>query len=131
MHVGDIEILPLSDGAARLPQQYFIGSDWSSHQALLGPDGTVESPIGCFVIRTAGQTVLVDAGLGPIGNEWLKGGELPGALAGAGVDPGDIDVVVCTHLHLDHVLHGTTGLASAGQIRQDALTVGRACTGSF
>src|SRR5438093_848713 len=100
LRVGDIEVMPLSDGVARLPPEYFVGSDWSAHEALLDPDGTIHSPIGCFVIRTGGRTVLVDAGLGPIGNDWLMGGELPSALTAAGVAAADIDVVVCTHLHL-------------------------------
>jgi glyoxylase-like metal-dependent hydrolase (beta-lactamase superfamily II) len=59
-------------------------------------------PIGTFVVRTGDTTVLVDAGIGPVDLDWLVGGELPGALAAAGVRREDIDVVVCTHLHLDH-----------------------------
>lgn len=102
MRVGDIEILPVSDGLAKLPKRYFANADWSAHEALLHEDGTLHLPIGCFVVRTAGQTVLVDAGLGPLELDFLVGGELPAALAAVGVTPADIDVVVCTHLHLDH-----------------------------
>jgi len=102
MKVGDIEVLPVSDGIAKLPQEYFDGADWSRHQDLLDADGTVHCPIGCFVIRTGDRTVLVDTGLGPLDVAFLVGGELPGALAAVGVAPADIDTVVCTHLHLDH-----------------------------
>jgi glyoxylase-like metal-dependent hydrolase (beta-lactamase superfamily II) len=102
MRVGDIEVTPLSDGTFKMPQQYFGGADWSAHQALLGPDGTMELPIGCFLVRTGDTIVLVDAGIGPVDVGWLVGGNLPAALAAAGVRPADIDVVVCTHLHMDH-----------------------------
>jgi glyoxylase-like metal-dependent hydrolase (beta-lactamase superfamily II) len=102
MKIGDIELLPVSDGLARLPQEYFAGADWSTHQELLDADGRMHLPIGCFVIRTGDRTVLVDCGLGPRTLDWLVGGELPEALAAVGVAPADIDTVVCTHLHLDH-----------------------------
>lgn len=102
MRVGDLEVIPLSDGLAKLPQDYFAGADWDAHRDLLDADGTVHCPIGCFVVRTGDRTVLVDTGLGPLDVAFLFGGELPGALAAEGIHPGDIDTVVCTHLHLDH-----------------------------
>ena len=56
------------------------------------------------LVRTPGLTVLVDAGLGPPTGRW------PGALGGLldslnahGIRPDDVDVVVLTHLHVDHV----------------------------
>lgn len=102
MKVGDIEVIPVSDGVAKLPKTYFPNADWSAHESLFGADGTMHLPIGCFLVRTGDQTVLVDAGLGPRDLDWLVGGELPAALAAHGVTPADIDIVVCTHLHLDH-----------------------------
>ena len=102
MKVGDIEILPVSDGLAKLPQEYFTGADWSTHQELLADDGSMHLPIGCFVIRTGDRTVLVDCGLGPISLEGLIGGQLPDALRSVGVERDEIDTVVCTHLPLDH-----------------------------
>jgi glyoxylase-like metal-dependent hydrolase (beta-lactamase superfamily II) len=53
-------------------------------------------------VRTAGRTIVLDAGLGPTSNDWSRGGELPAQLNACGVAPGDIDLVVCSHLHLDH-----------------------------
>ncbi len=100
--VGDIEVIPLSDGTCRMPPGYFPNADWSAHQALLGPDGTMRLPIGCFLVRTGDRTVLVDAGLGPLDLDWLVGGDLPAELAAHGVSPADFDTVVCTHLHMDH-----------------------------
>jgi glyoxylase-like metal-dependent hydrolase (beta-lactamase superfamily II) len=63
-------------------------------------------PARCYLIRSAGTTVLVDTGVGPPGLwDWtaLSEGELPGALAALGISPGDVDVVFLTHMHIDHV----------------------------
>src|SRR6185312_16577912 len=61
-------------------------------------------------LRSAGRTVLVDTGLSPapVRAGVPAGAPLLPALTAAGVDAADVDVVVCTHLHADHV-GGTTG----------------------
>ena len=63
-------------------------------------------PVACTIIQHDGRTVLVDAGVGHRG-EWSwdaeQEGLLPGGLRAAGVDPGAIDIVFFTHLHVDHV----------------------------
>ena len=87
MRIGDLELVPLSDGTAVLPRKFYVDLDWSAHQELLGADGRI---------------LLLDAGLGARSTGWARGGELPAQLASAGCAPGDIDLVVCTHLHLDH-----------------------------
>jgi glyoxylase-like metal-dependent hydrolase (beta-lactamase superfamily II) len=101
--IGQIELVALSDGVCRMPQEFYVGLDFTTHQHLLASDGTVHIPIGCFLLRTANTTVLVDAGIGDVSEDWVDGGRLPGELRAAGVSPADIDVVVCTHLHLDHI----------------------------
>ena len=103
MHIGNIELIPLSDGTAWLPPEFYVGLDFSAHKDLLAPDGRVHIPIGCYVIRTARRTVLLDAGMGPVEVSWGRGGLLPDALASHGIALADIDTVVCTHLHRDHV----------------------------
>jgi glyoxylase-like metal-dependent hydrolase (beta-lactamase superfamily II) len=59
-----------------------------------------------YLVTGDAGVVLVDTGIGPAGGEaaeWLgTSGRLPGLLAAAGVDAGDIDTVVLTHIHLDH-----------------------------
>ncbi|HZX06577.1 MBL fold metallo-hydrolase [Kribbella sp.] len=59
-----------------------------------------------LVVAEAG-VVLVDAGVGPAGGEaaeWLGvSGRLPGLLGQVGVGAEDVDAVVVTHVHLDHV----------------------------
>jgi glyoxylase-like metal-dependent hydrolase (beta-lactamase superfamily II) len=70
-------------------------------------DGRWWLPFNAFLARTAGATVLVDTGVGPPGGSdpFLqdRAGRLPQLLAAAGVEPADVDLVVHTHLHVDHV----------------------------
>jgi glyoxylase-like metal-dependent hydrolase (beta-lactamase superfamily II) len=103
MKIGELEIIPISDGEAKMPPGYFPNADWSVHQDLLNEEGVLVIPLGCFLVRTAGTTVLVDAGLGPVESPFMNGGNLPGGLEAAGTKPSDIDIVLCTHLHIDHI----------------------------
>jgi glyoxylase-like metal-dependent hydrolase (beta-lactamase superfamily II) len=61
----------------------------------------------CFLVRAGNRLVLVDTGVGAAGTpgaQWIgTPGRLPEELAAVGVDPDEVDVVVLTHLHLDHV----------------------------
>ena len=104
MRIGEIDVTPLSDGFLAMPPIYFgEAADWGPHKALLNEEGNIPVPIGCFLIRTGGQTVLIDAGIGDLDFGSIgRGGELPAQLAAEGVSPADIDLVICTHLHLDH-----------------------------
>jgi glyoxylase-like metal-dependent hydrolase (beta-lactamase superfamily II) len=63
-----------------------------------------------FVVRTAHHTILVDTCVGnhkprPARPFWdmLASDRYERGLAAAGVGVGDIDYVMCTHLHVDHV----------------------------
>src|SRR3981189_2945056 len=64
----------------------------------------------CLLVRTPEANVLVEAGIGPKLSEkepYISAHErdpgLPDALAGAGLMPQDIDLVVLSHLHFDHI----------------------------
>jgi glyoxylase-like metal-dependent hydrolase (beta-lactamase superfamily II) len=60
-----------------------------------------------YLVVDDSGVVLVDAGVGPAGGEaaeWLGvAGRLPRLLAQVGVEASDVDAVVLTHVHLDHV----------------------------
>ena len=70
------EVVPVYDGSTDLPPNamYRMGpegtkgaedDDWAPHRDLVGPDGTIELVFGGFVIRGAGDRVmLVDGGVG-------------------------------------------------------------------
>lgn len=103
MRIGDIDLIPVNDGMMGMDQDFYVGLDFAGHPELLADDGRVYIPIGCFLVRSGGVTVLIDAGLGVLVTEAVTCGLLPAALRDVGVAPEDIDVVVCTHLHRDHI----------------------------
>ncbi len=93
---GGWEITLLEFGRARHP------GDW------VGPDfpDWMWSPMNGLLLRRPGETVLVDTGSGVLTYLWPFEGissDAPQALAGAGVEPGEIDLVVLTHLDDDHL----------------------------
>ncbi len=104
--IGDLDVTVLSDGSARAPvTMYFQGTtaeQWEPHKRWLDHAGNVEFPFSCFLVRTGGQTILIDTGLGPVDMFGFKGGDLLSELAKAGARPEDIDTVFITHLHVDH-----------------------------
>jgi len=110
MKIGDLEVHVLRDGTSEIPG-HFYGEHGGDHGDEIGADGVMRLPIAAFLIRTGGKTVLLDAGLGTAKFDFvtsdghrtvLNGGELPGRLAALGVQPGDVDYVIPTHLHSDH-----------------------------
>jgi len=75
---------------------------------FLNPDGTATLSIHGLVLESARQRVLVDTCVGERsvpGYEMLagEGRHLLRELEAAGFPPDSIDVVLCTHLHFDHV----------------------------
>jgi glyoxylase-like metal-dependent hydrolase (beta-lactamase superfamily II) len=66
------------------------------------PDGTYPSETNTFLVRGAGKTILIDTGFG---------GALFEALDELGVKPADVDAILLTHLHGDHI----GGLAKDGK----------------
>jgi glyoxylase-like metal-dependent hydrolase (beta-lactamase superfamily II) len=66
----------------------FAGDDW-------------RIPCTCYLLRSGGQTVLVDTAVGPPGLwDWLP--EWEGRLLDR-LDPAEVDLVFLSHLHIDHV----------------------------
>jgi len=77
----------------------------------LCPDtGLILLPIQGFLVKTPQHTILVDACVGndktcSFYENWHQrsDGRFMAGLTAAGVTPADIDFVLCTHLHVDHV----------------------------
>ncbi|MBA2625173.1 MAG: MBL fold metallo-hydrolase [Acidimicrobiia bacterium] len=103
MRIGALDLVALDDGLCKLPQAFYVGLDFAAHPELVAADGRVHIPIGCYLLRTGGTTVLIDTGLGDVEVTWAKGGRLPQELRAVGVAPEDVDVVLCSHLHIDHI----------------------------
>ncbi len=84
---------------------------WEANRSWLAPahwepeTGRVGVAVQSWLLRSAGVTVIIDTGLAAQTARpgVLAGVPLPDALAAAGVMPADVDLVVCTHLHADHV----------------------------
>src|SRR5262249_39705978 len=89
---------------------------WEPHKRWLTHDGHIELPIGCFLVETGSQRVLIDAGLGHLEFPGLSGPRLPEELKTAGFTPEPVTDVALTHLHGDH-----TGCALAGAFPNAAI----------
>lgn len=75
---------------------------------FLNPDGTATLSIHALVVESCGKRILVDTCVGERripGYESLADGARPFLrdLEEAGFARGSIDIVLCTHMHLDHV----------------------------
>jgi glyoxylase-like metal-dependent hydrolase (beta-lactamase superfamily II) len=55
------------------------------------------------VVRSGGQTILIDAGLGVEYPDFPRAGQWGQRLEAAGIDLGSVTDVVLTHMHFDHV----------------------------
>ncbi|MFJ5811513.1 MBL fold metallo-hydrolase [Streptomyces sp. NPDC093093] len=103
-------IMPTDQFFPDLPEQA-----WKDQRAVLVPDhlgaddAMVHVAMQTWLLRSEGRTILIDTGVGndkarPAVAAWdhLRLDYL-GNLARAGVRPEDVDLVINTHLHVDHV----------------------------
>ncbi len=101
------------------PFSFFPGTtkdDWARHRDWMEPraldpkSGNLVLTIQAFLVRTRHHTILVDSCVGddkprPARAFWhmQKWNTFLPRLREAGVEPEDVDYVMCTHLHADHV----------------------------
>lgn len=102
VRIGSAEIVALSDTEQPYPATTVYPETGEAalvpYAAFLTDSGDVVLNFGCYAIRADGRTVLVDTGWGPGFN-----GRLLDELSGAGIPPNEVDDVVFTHLHGDHI----------------------------
>jgi glyoxylase-like metal-dependent hydrolase (beta-lactamase superfamily II) len=101
--VGAFSITAISDGD--LPGSLDLLSNIDPQEAArmqhaAGVHDAATIHIGTYLVRGAGRTILIDAGAGGY-KQW--GGKLTTNLVRAGVRPTDIDTILLTHAHPDHV----------------------------
>jgi glyoxylase-like metal-dependent hydrolase (beta-lactamase superfamily II) len=108
--VGDYVVTYLSDGLLDGSFSYLQGIEPTEAETMMKAahrPPLAHFAIASYIIQGRGRTILVDSGAGGF-NGW--GGRFPVALAAAGVEPGDVDTVLLTHAHVDHIggltLHG-------------------------
>jgi len=111
MRIGDVTIRLVGDG--------LIWSDGGGAfglvprirwERVIAPNALGQIPMrtDSLLIESEGKRILVDTGYGEKLSEVelaalsLSGDRLPTSLAGAGVRPDQIDIVINTHLHADH-----------------------------
>jgi glyoxylase-like metal-dependent hydrolase (beta-lactamase superfamily II) len=80
-------------------------NEWGPYESHLTDEHKVRFNLGSYLIRANGRTILVDTGLGPRPADTpdVPWGELMRDFAANGVRPDEVDMVVMTHLHRDHV----------------------------
>ena len=116
-HVGHVEVTALCDGvvvSSEASDASFLGASeavWTEtrerYPDVFGEQDRWRLHVHCFVVRSDGRIVLVDTGIGPESAPafaWsATRGRLPAELAAAGITPEEIDDVVITHVHDDHI----------------------------
>ncbi len=104
MRVGDFELTSLSDGFTLIDQSILLGDPDTMNrlaQAAHLPNWPLQLSVNCFLVNTGEALILIDAGAGELMLPSM--GHVDQSLAAAGVDPADIDQVLITHLHGDHI----------------------------
>jgi glyoxylase-like metal-dependent hydrolase (beta-lactamase superfamily II) len=68
-------------------------------------EGEFRTRFGCWLLDKPGRRVLVDGGIGPGPVAYFPGlaGRLDAALGEVSVGLADIDLLIFTHLHVDHI----------------------------
>ena len=109
VRVGNVEILMLSDGILEFDPCNFFPTipegEWAPYESHLTHEHKVRFNLGSYLIRADGRTILIDTGLGPRPADTpdVPWGELMKDFAANAIRPEDVDMVVMTHLHRDHV----------------------------
>jgi glyoxylase-like metal-dependent hydrolase (beta-lactamase superfamily II) len=107
LKLGTIEITVISDGMLEFPAETLFGDRAEDARGLLTSAFQPPNPVGLqlntILVNTGGKLVLIDAGGGIDGKFQKTAGALPANLAAAGYDPGDIDLILLTHGHSDHL----------------------------
>ncbi len=105
LKVGDLEVTALFDGAAVFDAHWLNGTKATMDgvvNALQEDPRLLDVSDEGFLVNTGKQRILVDAGAGT----WWGGGvlgRLEASLRSAAYTPEEIDIVLITHLHSDHV----------------------------
>lgn len=119
--LGDVEViraiewhepfLPTTDFLPAVDAELWTrNADWLAPDHWQPETNQMVIALQTWVLRSGGRTILVDTGAGsrrerPGMAPWFdqRESDLLAVLADAGVQPQDVDVVVNTHLHVDHV----------------------------
>jgi glyoxylase-like metal-dependent hydrolase (beta-lactamase superfamily II) len=112
--IGDLTITAVTDGYLHASFDLLANidpTDATRMQENAGITDHTSIHINCYLVRGGGRTVLIDAGAGGF-KQW--GGQLKTNLLLAGTQSSEIDAILLTHAHPDHVggLMDTSGEAA-------------------
>jgi len=104
LKVGDLEVTALFDGPGVFDVNWLNGEKTKADvlKALHEDSHTLDVADTGYLVNTGKQLILVDAGSGT----WFGGekfGHLVANLRSAGYTPEEVDIVLVTHLHSDHI----------------------------
>lgn len=118
LELGNLEVTPVVTSRFRLDGGSMFGVVpkvlWE-RKAPADERNRIDLSVNSLVVRTPGRVVLIEPGMGEKYDEKQKGIYaledigMAGCLRRAGIEPGDIDLVIPTHLHLDHAGGCTAG----------------------
>jgi glyoxylase-like metal-dependent hydrolase (beta-lactamase superfamily II) len=104
--LGTIEITVVSDGTLAFTAETLWGDRADDARSLLTStfqqSSPVELQINTTLVDTGDKLVLIDAGCG-VDKFQNTNGRLLGRLASAGYAPDDVDMILFTHFHFDHL----------------------------
>ena len=105
--VGDFEVTALNEGVVRnaTPANMAVNKTLPDVQKALGdaflPTDHIINQFNTIVVNTGKNLVLIDSGFGdngpPTGNNLLNN------MSAAGIDPKNIDTILVSHFHGDHI----------------------------
>jgi glyoxylase-like metal-dependent hydrolase (beta-lactamase superfamily II) len=103
--IGDIECIAINDGETGYrASDYVVNAPAEEVDGALAAHGhspdDIPSPYSGLLVRTPSNLVLIDTGAGEL---TPKVGKLLDNLRGAGIRPEDVDTVILTHGHPDHI----------------------------
>ncbi|MFT8245013.1 MBL fold metallo-hydrolase [Roseomonas sp. BN140053] len=113
IRIGRFTVTALADGYADMPYSYFPGRaaaqvEQAARAQFVAQPGGVRFLFNQYLIEDGERRILIDAGpAGSLGQTGL----LPQALAALGLRPEQIDAVIVTHMHQDHI----GGLVAGGR----------------
>src|SRR5215213_1341805 len=105
--IGDFEVTALNEGIARnaTPQNMAVNKALADVQKALGeaflPTDHVINQFNVLVVNTGRNLVLLDSGFGDNGAPTV--GNLINNMNAAGIDPKNIDTILVSHFHGDHI----------------------------
>jgi glyoxylase-like metal-dependent hydrolase (beta-lactamase superfamily II) len=119
LNIGTLEVFVLFDGTLSFPTQAYgvngpverINTLLAANYLPVGP--TVTTAMNGLLIKSPQGIVLIDAGTGGQGGA-ADGGRLVASLASVGVKPEEVNAVIISHLHPDHI--GGLFVGGAGSV---------------